>query len=447
MHSLAEDLTAPGPGFVPADRVARLGTETVFAVSAEAAALTAQGRTIYPFHLGDLNIPTAEPIVEAMLRAIRDGKTTYCANAGIAPLREALAADVGAARGVTYTADNVSVQPGGKPVIGKWLMAAMNMGDEVLYPNPGFPIYASFIEFVGGVAVPYGYVDAGDRYTIDIDAIERRITPRTRLLILNDLHNPTAAECTAEELDRIAEIALKHDLLVLSDEAYFDVRFEGASESIVSRPGMQERTVILYTFSKKYAMTGWRLGAAVGPKPVIDIITRMNVNMESCPNHFAQYGALEALDRRPGRAPRDDGPAPGTPRRGAPHPERDARRALPHAGVHVLPVSGRDRRRPPDRLRRSRGLPAPASGQDRRLVLHPPALREGSAGRDRVPSPSGLFRRHHRTDRGGPRRVQGLHRVRRARRVLDPPRRHRDDRPARRRSRAASRCSRTRSAR
>jgi aspartate/methionine/tyrosine aminotransferase len=295
MHPLAEDLTAPGPGFVPADRVARLGTETVFAVSAEAAALAAQGKTIYPFHLGDLNIPTAEPIVEAMNQAIREGKTTYCANAGIAPLREALAADVGAARDVTYTADNVSVQPGGKPVIGKWLMAAMNMGDEVLYPNPGFPIYSSFIEFVGGVAVPYGYVDEGDRYAIDIDAIERSITPRTRLLILNDLHNPTAAECTAGELDRIAGIALKHDLLVLSDEAYFDVRFQGASESIVSRTGMRERTVILYTFSKKYAMTGWRLGAAVGPRPIIDIITRMNVNMESCPNHFAQYGALEAL--------------------------------------------------------------------------------------------------------------------------------------------------------
>ena len=296
MHSLAEDLTPPpGRGFVPADRVARLGTETVFAVSAEAAALAAQGRTIYPFHLGDLNIPTAEPIVEAMNKAIRDGKTTYCANAGIAPLREALATDIGAARGVTYTADDVSVQPGGKPVIGKWLMAAMNMGDEVLYPNPGFPIYSSFIEFVGGVAVPYGYTDDGDRYTIDIDAIEQRITPRTRLLILNDLHNPTAAECTSGELDRIAEIALRHDLLVLSDEAYFDVRFRGASESIVSRPGMQERTVILYTFSKKYAMTGWRLGAAVGPKPIIDIITKLNVNVESCPNHFVQYGALEAL--------------------------------------------------------------------------------------------------------------------------------------------------------
>ncbi len=294
----AEHLSRPaGPpaGFTPAERVARLGTETVFAVSAEAAALAAQGKTIYPFHLGDLNIPTAEPIVAAMNRAIRDGKTTYCPNAGIAPLREALAADVGGARGVTYAAENVSVQPGGKPVIGKFLLAAMNTGDEVLYPDPGFPIYASFIEFLGGVAVPYRYVDDGDRYTIDLEAIERRITPRTRLLILNDLHNPTAAECTAAELERIAEIVLRHDLVVLADEAYFDVRFEGASRSLVSLPGMQERTVILYTFSKKYAMTGWRLGAAIGPAPIVDIITRLNVNVESCPNHFTQYGALEAI--------------------------------------------------------------------------------------------------------------------------------------------------------
>jgi aspartate/methionine/tyrosine aminotransferase len=294
MHALADDLTPQG-GFVPADRVARLGTETVFAVSAEAAALAAAGRTVYPFHLGDLDIPTAEPIVEAMNRAIRDGKTGYCANAGIAPLREALAADVGAARGISYSADEVSVQPGGKPVIGKFLLAAMNRGDEVLYPSPGFPIYSSFIEFAGGDGVPYGFTDDGDRYAIDIDALERAITDRTRILILNDLHNPTAAECTAAELDRLAEIALRHDLLVLSDEAYFDVRFEGASESIASRPGMAERTVILYTFSKKYAMTGWRLGAAIGPEPIIDVITRLNVNVESCSCHFVQYGALEAL--------------------------------------------------------------------------------------------------------------------------------------------------------
>ena len=278
-----------------ARRVAQLGTETVFAVSAEAAALAAEGKTVYPFHLGDLNLATPENIVQASLAAIRAGKTTYCPNAGIPQLREALAADVGGARGLVYAAENVAVQPGGKPVIAKFQLALMDPGDEVLYPNPGFPIYGSMIEFLGGVAVPYAYLEESDGFRLDLEGIERAITPRTRLLILNDLHNPTAAECTPEELERLAELVLEHDLLVLADEAYFDVRFEGASRSLVSLPGMQERCVILYTFSKKYAMTGWRLGAAIGPKPIIDVITTLNVNIESCPNHFVQYGAVAAL--------------------------------------------------------------------------------------------------------------------------------------------------------
>lgn len=286
---------AAGGGHDFAARVERLGTETVFAVSAEATALAAQGRTVYPFHLGDLDLPTPEHIVEASFAAIRAGKTTYCPNAGIPELRDALAADVGRARGLDYGRDNVSVQPGGKPVIAKFLLALMDPGDEVLYPNPGFPIYGSLVEFFGGVPVPYTYVVGPDRFHLDLEGIERSLTPRTRLLILNDLHNPTAAECTAEELERLAELVRKHDLLVLSDEAYFDVRFAGASRSIASLPGMQERTVILYTFSKKYAMTGWRLGAAVGPAPVVEVITRLNVNIESCPTHFSQYGAVAAL--------------------------------------------------------------------------------------------------------------------------------------------------------
>ena len=278
-----------------AQRVAQLGTETVFAVSAEAAALAAQGKTVYPFHLGDLDLATPENIVQASLAAIRAGKTTYCPNAGIPQLREALAEDVGRARGLVYAAENVSVQPGGKPVIAKFLLTLMDPGDEVLYPNPGFPIYGSLIDFFGGVAVPYGYREGAERFHLDLEGIARAITPRTRLLILNDLHNPTAAECTPEELERLAELVVEHDLLVLADEAYFDVRFAGASRSLVSLPGMQERCVILYTFSKKYAMTGWRLGAAIGPRPIIDVITTLNVNIESCPNHFVQYGAVAAL--------------------------------------------------------------------------------------------------------------------------------------------------------
>jgi aspartate/methionine/tyrosine aminotransferase len=287
--------SAPAIDAAFAQRVAQLGTETVFAVSAEAAALAAQGKTVYPFHLGDLNLATPENIVQASLAAIRAGKTTYCPNAGIPQLREALAADVGRARGLTYAAQNVAVQPGGKPVIAKFLLALMDPGDEVLYPNPGFPIYGSLIDFFGGVAVPYGYREGPQRFHLDLEGIERAITPRTRLLILNDLHNPTAAECTLEELERLAELVVEHDLLVLADEAYFDVRFAGQSSSLASLPGMQERCVILYTFSKKYAMTGWRLGAAIGPQPIIEVITTLNVNIESCPNHFVQYGAVAAL--------------------------------------------------------------------------------------------------------------------------------------------------------
>lgn len=283
----------------PADRIRNLGTETAFAVGARAAAFAAEGNEVFPFHLGDMNLATPANVREAAVRAMNDGKTGYCPNAGIPQLREALAADVNAARGTTYGVDNVAIQPGGKPVIGKFIMALMNPGDEVLYPTPGYPIYESQIEFHGGVAIPYGFKPGIANFELDLEGLEASITPRTRILILNDLHNPTGAECTEEELKRVADIALRHDLLVLSDEAYFDIRYSGTSRSIVSLPGMEERTVILYTFSKKFAMTGWRLGAAIGPKAAIDIITRLNVNDESCPNHFVQYAALEGLTGDP----------------------------------------------------------------------------------------------------------------------------------------------------
>ena len=278
-----------------AKRIARLGTETAFAVSAEAAAFAAEGNHVYPFHLGDMNIPTPENIVDASFKAIRDGKTGYCANAGIPPLRAAVAANVSASHGVEYAAENVAIQPGGKPVIGKFILALMNPGDEVLYPNPGYPIYESQIEFHGGGAVPYGYLEGDDGFVIDIDALKASITPRTRLLIVNDLQNPMGAECSPAELARLAELVLEHDLMVLCDEAYFDTRYAGKSASLASLPGIAERSVILYTFSKKFAMTGWRLGAAIGPREIVDVIAKLNVNDESCPNHFIQYGALEGL--------------------------------------------------------------------------------------------------------------------------------------------------------
>lgn len=278
-----------------AKRIARLGTETAFAVSAEAAAWQEKGHRVYPFHLGDMNLPTPQNIVDAAVRAIRDGKTGYCPNAGIFPLREALAADVGASHGVAYGPQNVAIQPGGKPVIGKFILALMDPGDEVLYPNPGYPIYESQIEFHGGVAKPYGYVEGSANFELDFEALEAQVGPRTKLLVFNNLQNPTGAESSAEELERVADFVLRHDLLVLCDEAYWDIRYSGSSRSLASLPGMSERCVLLYTFSKKFAMTGWRLGAAIGPTLLIDVIAKLNVNDESCSNHFVQYGALEGL--------------------------------------------------------------------------------------------------------------------------------------------------------
>ena len=397
------NLVAPTADFALAQRVAHLGTETVFAVSAEAAALAAQGKTVYPVHLGDLNIATPENIVEASLQAIRDGKTTYCPNAGIPQLRDALAADVSRARGLDYAAENVSVQPGGKPVIAKFLLTLMDPGDEVLYPNPGFPIYGSLIEFLGGVAVPYTYIEGSERFHLDLEGIARQITPRTRLLILNDLHNPTAAECAPEELARLAELVLEHDLLVLSDEAYFDVRFAGTSRSLVSLPGMRERCVILYTFSKKYAMTGWRLGAAIGPKPIIDVITTLNVNIESCPNHFVQYGAVAALSGDQS-GPRAMMATPqGPPRRRPRGPQCHAGHPLPDARDHVLPVPQRHGSREDNGLRRPRKLPPSRPRAHRRVVLHAAPLRPRPGRRERVLPAPGLLRREHRADPGRPR--------------------------------------------
>ncbi len=278
-----------------ATRLDNLGTETAFAVSLAAAEWGAKGNRIFPFHLGDINLPTSQNIVDAMNKAIADGKTGYCPGAGIPQLREALAANVGGDRGLSFDASNVVVQPGGKPVITKFIQTIMNPGDEVLYPNPGYPIYESQIEYFGGIAKPYRYIATGTGFSIDLDQIKSLITPRTKAIVYNDLQNPNGAESTDAEREAIAEIAIANNLYVLSDEAYFEMRYEGKSKSIASLPGMAERTVILYTFSKKFAMTGWRLGAAIAPKEIADVISKLNTNDESCTTHFVQYGGVEAV--------------------------------------------------------------------------------------------------------------------------------------------------------
>ena len=279
-----------------AKQLEKLGTETAFSVSAAAAAWGDKGNKIYPFHLGDINLPTPRNIVEATDKAIADGYTGYCPGAGIPELRAAIARDVGTKRDLNYSAENVSIQSGGKPVISKFIATVMNPGDEVLYPNPGYPIYESQIEYQGGVAVPYTYLETEKGFDLNLDSVKSKITSKTRALIYNNFQNPNSAESSQEEIEQLAELAIKYDLWVLSDEAYFEIQYSGKPESIVSLPGMQERSIILYTCSKRFAMTGWRLGAAIGPTSAIDIINKFNTNFESCTTHFIQKGMVEAIE-------------------------------------------------------------------------------------------------------------------------------------------------------
>ena len=279
-----------------ASRLHRLGTETAFSVALEAKTWENKGHKVYPFHLGDLNLSTPLNIQEAALKHMRDGKTGYCPSEGIPELRDVLSQDVGFRRGVDYTAENVVIQPGGKPTIWKFISAVMDRGDEVLYPNPGYPIYESQIEYQGGVAKPYSYFETDKGFIIDIDQLKASISEKTKALIYNNYQNPTSAASSKDEMEAIAEIAIKHDLWVLADDAYFEIRYDDEPPiSIVSIPGMQERTAILYTFSKKYAMTGWRIGGTIGPRKLIHHISQINLNDESCTNHFLQWAMIDAL--------------------------------------------------------------------------------------------------------------------------------------------------------
>ena len=274
----------------------KLGTETAFAVSADAEAWSKKGHKIYPFHLGDMNIPTPENIRQATYKYMTEGHNGYCPAAGIPELREALAMDVGAKRNVNYSAENVVIQPGGKPTIWKFIAAVMNRGQGVLYPSPGYPIYESQIEYQGGVALPYRYVETKNGFAIDLDQLRSSISNDTVALIYNNYQNPLSAASSQEEIETLADIAIDHDLWVLSDDAYYEIRYtDDPPRSIVSIPGMQDRTVILYSFSKKYAMTGWRIGASIGPKELASHIAKLNVNDESCTNHFIQWAMIEAL--------------------------------------------------------------------------------------------------------------------------------------------------------
>lgn len=281
-----------------ADQLVNLGTETAFAVAGMAARHKAGGGEVFPFHLGDLNIPPPMPIITAAARAIKSGKNGYCPGAGAPLLREQLARILGEERGIKLTPDNISVQPGGKPVIGKFLSALTDPGDEVLYPVPGFPIYASQIRYLDRIGKPYHYrPDADGGFALDIDEMRRAVSPKTRAILFNNYHNPTGAAATMEEIAEVAAIAAENDLWLLSDDAYNHIRFDddGGIRAAASLPQMTARTITLFTCSKQFAMTGWRLGAAVAPPEVADAISRFNTNMESCTAHFIQHAVGEVL--------------------------------------------------------------------------------------------------------------------------------------------------------
>ena len=272
--------------------VETLGIESAFEVAAAARRLEAQGRSVVHTEIGEPDGPTPAHIVEGGIRALRDGATRYAPAAGVAALRDAIAAHM-ADRGVSATAEQVVVTSGAKPMLLYAVLALVRPGDEVLVPDPGFPIYESAVRLVGGVPIPYPVFPTDG--ALRDEAIAAAITPRTRVLVLNLPGNPTGTAVPAAVLDAIAELAVRHDLAVLSDEIYSRLYFAGVHESVASRPGLAQRTVLVDGFSKTYAMTGWRLGYGVMPARLAERVTALVINSTSCVPPFIQLAGLAAL--------------------------------------------------------------------------------------------------------------------------------------------------------
>ncbi|GAC1434974.1 MAG: pyridoxal phosphate-dependent aminotransferase [Terriglobales bacterium] len=277
-----------------AERMSRLGTETAFEVLNKARALERQGKSIVHLEIGEPDFDTPENVVEAAIKALHAGWTHYGPSAGLPELRQAIAEEVSRSRGVKVTSDEVVVVPGGKPIIFFTLLALADAGDEVIYPNPGFPIYESMIEYAGARAVPIRLREEKD-FGFDVDEFAKLITDRTKLIILNSPHNPTGGVLDKHQIHAIADAIGDRNILVLSDEIYSRLIFEGSHYSILSVPGFQERTILLDGFSKTYAMTGWRMGYGVMRADLAAQISRLMTNSNSCTASFTQNAGIEAL--------------------------------------------------------------------------------------------------------------------------------------------------------
>jgi aspartate aminotransferase len=278
-----------------ADRMSRIGTETAFEAAARARALEATGRSVVHLEIGEPDFDTPQHIKDAAARGLLEqGMTHYTAAEGIAPLRQAIADDVRRWKGIEATPEQVIVTPGAKPIMFYAILALINEGDEVIYPNPGFPIYESMTQYVGGVAVAAPLREERD-FRMDVDEIASLVTPRTKVIVFNSPHNPTGSVLTDDDVRAIADIAIRHDLVVLADEIYGRLQYEGEPLSIATLPGMEDRTITLDGFSKTFAMTGWRLGYGVVPEWLVPSYSRLVINSVSCTNAFAQAGAIAAL--------------------------------------------------------------------------------------------------------------------------------------------------------
>jgi aspartate aminotransferase len=277
-----------------ASRVSQLNGEGALAVFSRAKELERQGRSIIHLELGEPDFHPAAPVVDALCDAVASGRDRYCATRGIPALREAIAGYLKRTRNVDATAEQVLVAPGCKMALSLAMMALIEPGDEVLYPDPGFPIYPSFTRGLGATPVAFA-LDEKTKFQPDLDEIRAKITPRTRMLIFNSPNNPTGTVFSGGTISQLAELAQKHDLWILSDEVYARIVFEGQYQSIWSLPGMAERTVIIDGFSKSFAMTGWRLGYAAAPVPVIDAMDLLVLNTFTCTAEFSQVAAIEAL--------------------------------------------------------------------------------------------------------------------------------------------------------
>ena len=277
-----------------ANRMSRLGTETAFEVLNKARALERQGKQIVHLEIGEPDFDTPGNVIEAAVNALHKGWTHYGPSAGLPELRQTIAEYVSKTRGVKVSSDEVVVVPGGKPIIFFSMLALVNEGDDVIFPNPGFPIYESMIHYVGGRAVPIKLREERD-FSLDVDELASLINDRTRLIILNSPQNPTGGVMSRRDVEGVAEAIGDRNVMVLSDEIYSRLLFEGEHFSIMSVPGFKERTILLDGFSKTYAMTGWRMGYGVMRDDLAASMTRLMTNSNSCTASFTQVAGIEAL--------------------------------------------------------------------------------------------------------------------------------------------------------